>query len=123
LSFDPYLAHDGRIFKYNMHLDSNARKRKRVTHVRWFEPLSEGENSNKFIAVFEDGTLWVYFKESNHTTDSHRARLRFIVKPFQPGFPEVEKTATREQVLKWMEEHIESFNFEKFYPREFLAGK
>ena len=31
--------------------------------VKWFEAIEEGENPNKFIVVFDDGTLYVFFKE------------------------------------------------------------
>jgi hypothetical protein len=123
VNFDPFLVQRGRITRFNMHFDSPASKRKRVTHVKWFEPFTEGENSNKFIAVFEDGTIHVYFKESNHTIDRNREKVYYKSKPFQPGFPEEQRESTREKVLCWMQEHIETFDFEKFYPREFLNGK
>jgi len=70
--FDPTLTNDGQILRYNNDTNSIMHKPKRVTHVKWFEPFAEGENSNKFIVVFEDGTIYVYFKDSKHTNETSR---------------------------------------------------
>jgi hypothetical protein len=55
--FDPSLVDDGQILRYNADIHSLSQKRRKVTHVKWFEPYAEGENSNKFLAVFEDGLI------------------------------------------------------------------
>lgn len=69
---------------YNRELGdaSPARKKKKVTHIKWFEPYSEGENSNKFIAVFEDGTFFIYFKESKHRPDTSKQKIHYKTQPF-----------------------------------------
>jgi hypothetical protein len=68
--FDPWILNSGRVIRYNSDVDSTSRKKKRVSHVRWFEPLTEGENCNKFLIVFEDGTIYVNFRDSHHTSDT-----------------------------------------------------
>ena len=40
------------------------KKARKVDHVRWFEANQEGTNSNKFIVVFEDGTFYVFFRDT-----------------------------------------------------------
>jgi len=40
-----------------------------VEHVKWFESLNEGDNAIKFIVVFDDGTLYIYFKEAANSPD------------------------------------------------------
>ena len=54
------LVETGTIVKYNNIKD--VKKQRRVDHVRWFESMQEGVNSNKFIVVFDDGTLYVFFR-------------------------------------------------------------
>lgn len=36
-------------------------KRRRVEIVKWFEPISEEENVNKFLVVYEDGTIYIFY--------------------------------------------------------------
>ena len=59
--YDPFLIDHGNVIKFN-NLDG-IRKQRRVIMVKWFEAIEEGENPNKFIVVFDDGTLYVFFKE------------------------------------------------------------
>ena len=51
------------MLKFN-NIDGIAKKRK-VVMVKWFEAINEDENPNKFIVVFDDGTLYVFFKDSD----------------------------------------------------------
>lgn len=37
---------------------------KKVVLVKWFESAGEGVNPNKFIVVFEDATIYVFFRDS-----------------------------------------------------------
>ena len=37
--------------------------------VKWFESFNEGINPNKFIILFDDGTLYVFFKDSLMNND------------------------------------------------------
>lgn len=66
----------GRVLRYNSEQESQARKKRKVTHVRWFEPLNEGENNNKFLAVFEDGTIYVYFRDSRHSNETRGLKIK-----------------------------------------------
>lgn len=36
-------------------------KKRKVELVKWFEPYSESENVNKFLVVFDDGTIYVFY--------------------------------------------------------------
>lgn len=58
--YDPMLVEVGTIVKYNN--VKEVKKTRRVDHVRWFESMQEGVNSNKFIVVFDDGTFYVFFR-------------------------------------------------------------
>lgn len=75
LIFDPWITNAGRVIKYNSDIESSARKKKKVTHVKWFEPLTEGENCNKFMTVFEDGTIFVSFRDSEHKSENRSVKL------------------------------------------------
>ena len=47
--------------------------------VKWFEAFNEGVNPNKFIAVFEDGTMYVFFKDSQMNNDTAAETVRVPV--------------------------------------------
>ena len=79
---DPLLQGKGRVNRFNCDDDSKNRKPKKVTLVKWFEPSVEGENNNKFAAVFEDGSIYVFFKDSKHTQDSSKDKVKFTTEPF-----------------------------------------
>lgn len=53
-----------------------------MTLVKWFEPLREGENSNKFVVVFEDGTIYVFFKDCKQTNETIGSKIKYTVEPF-----------------------------------------
>jgi hypothetical protein len=74
--FDPTVMNSGKIIRYNTDNESTARKKKRVTHVKWFEPLNEGENCNKYLVVFEDGTIFVNFRDSKHNNDNRSQKIK-----------------------------------------------
>ena len=61
--YDPTLVDEGTVLKFN-NIDGISKKRK-VVMVKWFEAINEDENPNKFIVVFDDGTLYVFFKDSD----------------------------------------------------------
>lgn len=110
--FDPWLMDTGRIIRYNSDSDSVTRKKRKVMHVRWFEPLNEGENCNKFLVVFDDGTIYVFFRDSRHTSATKSQKL----KVGEPGAPDV-KEYTRDQVIALMQQEVGNFNFDKYYPK------
>lgn len=62
--YDPVLKDKGVVVKYNN--VKEVKKARKVDHVRWFEANVEGTNSNKFIVVFDDGTLYVFFRDLNY---------------------------------------------------------
>ena len=47
-------------------------KRKKVDIVRWYEDkpnCEKQENSNKFLAVFEDGTIYTFYKGNDDKSE------------------------------------------------------
>lgn len=112
LVLDPWLMPHGRTTRYNFVADSATRKKRKVTHVRWFEPLNEGENCNKFLVVFEDGTIYVFFRDSRHTNLTSKQKLKVGEK----GAPDI-KEYTRDQIIYLMQQEIGNFNFDKYYPK------
>lgn len=58
------LMGEGKITKYS-HSKPPCQKKRRIEIVKWFEPLSEKDNSNKFIVVYEDGTIYVFFVKNS----------------------------------------------------------
>lgn len=60
--FDPVLVEKGNVAKYN---SGEVKKEMKVEIVKWFEAMDEGENPNKFIVVFEDGSIYIFFREAN----------------------------------------------------------
>lgn len=40
-------------------------KKRRVEIVKWFEPSSEEENVNKFLVVYDDGTIYIFYTKPN----------------------------------------------------------
>ena len=59
-TFDPLLMGEGLIKRYAFYKPPLQKKR-RVEIVKWFEPSSEEENVNKFLVVYEDGTIYIYY--------------------------------------------------------------
>ena len=82
-------------------------KKRKVVMVKWFESFTEGQNPNKFIIVFEDGTLYVFFKDSLMNNDKANKTVKIPVtqkegegqiNPANVEFKEI----TREQIIKLM---------------------
>ena len=65
--YDPHLFDNGNVSKFN--ITDGIRKRRKVEMVKWFEAYDEGVNPNKFIVVFDDGTMYVFFKDSLMASD------------------------------------------------------
>ena len=61
--YDPQLKDRGVVIKYNQRQE--VKKSRKVVHVRWFEPMVVGQNSNKFIVVFDDGAIYVFFRDQS----------------------------------------------------------
>lgn len=53
---------DGKITKYYFNKPP-CNKRRRVEIVKWFEPISEEENVNKFLVVYDDGTIYIFYSK------------------------------------------------------------
>ena len=62
--YDPQLRDKGVVLKYNK--NPEVKKSRSVAHVKWFEPMIEGQNSNKFIVVFDDGAIYVFFRDKSN---------------------------------------------------------
>ena len=60
--FEPALIEKGTVVKYNNKKETLYEKK--VILVKWFEASEVGENTNKFIVVFEDGTIYVFFRDT-----------------------------------------------------------
>ena len=67
LIYDPCLFEAGQVIRFN-NLDG-IRKKTKVVLVKWFEAFDEGVNPNKFIVVFDDGTMYVFFKDSQMNSE------------------------------------------------------
>jgi len=93
---------DGKITKY-YHAKPPCQKRRRVEIVKWFEPLSEKENSNKFIVVYEDGTIYVFYVKKDE--DQKAAKLLQI-----DG-----KDVSVEKIVSTMQDAVENYDFNKHY--------
>ena len=72
--YDPVLRDKGVVIKYNN--KAEVKKNRRVSHVRWFESVKEGQNSNKFIVVSDDGTIYVFFRDLNYPEDTTKQIIR-----------------------------------------------
>lgn len=110
--FDPWLSNQGRIIRYNSDSDSTTRKKRKITHVRWFEPLNENENCNKFLAVFDDGTIYVFFRDSRHKKETKGQKI----KVGEQGAPDL-KEYTRDQIVMLMQQEVGNFDFDKCYAK------
>ena len=72
--YDPQLRDNGVVVKYNNHPE--VKKARKVEHVRWFESMVEGTNSNKFIVVFDDGTFYVFFRDTYYPENRNQTVIR-----------------------------------------------
>eukprot|EP00352_Strombidinopsis_acuminata_P005847 CAMPEP_0176368368 /NCGR_PEP_ID=MMETSP0126-20121128/22539_1 /TAXON_ID=141414 ORGANISM="Strombidinopsis acuminatum, Strain SPMC142" /NCGR_SAMPLE_ID=MMETSP0126 /ASSEMBLY_ACC=CAM_ASM_000229 /LENGTH=99 /DNA_ID=CAMNT_0017726577 /DNA_START=695 /DNA_END=994 /DNA_ORIENTATION=+ len=88
-------------------------KQKRVEHVKWFQAPNGTTNSNKFLAVFEDGTIYVFMKEFDNKDDYRKQMVR--VTP--------DKEYSREQIVTMMQGKVENFDFSKFYTKKVTTAK
>lgn len=104
-TFDPFLMgdHNGKITRY-YHQKPPCQKRRRVEIVKWFEPLNEREKSNKFIVVYEDGTIYVFY-----------------VKEEDPKIKNIlieGKEISTEKIISTMQEAVENYDFNKHYTQK-----
>ena len=127
------LIEDGAVVKYNN--QKQVRKSRKVEHVCWFESMQEGQNSNKFIAVFDDGTFYVFFRTKafeeqkldkviripKGSPDNSMQLYQLLNDPNfepRPGLPEY-KEYTREKIVKILQQSVEGVDFDKFYSTSF----
>ena len=66
--YDPQLKDKGVVMRYNN--KKEVKKCRKVDHVRWFESVIEGQNANKFIVVFDDGSIYVFYRDLKPPEDS-----------------------------------------------------
>jgi len=60
--YDPIIVEPSRVHRYNNDETMPFHKKKKPTIVKWVEPMGN-TNPNKFVAVFEDGCLYIYEKD------------------------------------------------------------
>ena len=129
--YDPQLKEKGIVVKYNNVVA--VKKSRKVDHVRWFEAMQEGTNSNKFIVVFDDGTFYIFFRDLNYSENRYPQTVRiptasnsnstFIYDQInapdfvpQPGTGQPEyKEYTREAIVKILQNTVEGFDFDQYY--------
>jgi len=94
---------EGKITKY-YHSKPPCQKRRRIEIVRWFEPLNEKEKSNKFIAVYEDGTIYVFYVK-----DEDPKPKNILIDG---------KEVSNEKIISTMQEAVENYDFNKHYTQK-----
>ena len=62
--YDPTLMDEARIWRFNQRKQSSSKTRQ-VEFIRWLESGSEDKNADKFIAVFSDGTFYIFYRPQN----------------------------------------------------------
>ena len=129
MCYDPVLKDNGVVVKYNNVF--SVKKARKVDHVRWFEAMVEGENSNKFVVVFDDGTHYVFFRDNYFPENRYDHVIRIPSSTYQnasaiyhqindrnfqpgPNSPDY-KEMTREQIIKTMQKEVEDFDFNAYY--------
>lgn len=105
--FDPLLMGEGKITKY-YHSKPPCQKRRRVEIVKWFEPLNEKENSNKFMVVYEDGTIYVFYVKNDKDND-------LTAKTVKVGEGKEQKDVLIEKIISTMQDAVENYDFSKHY--------
>jgi hypothetical protein len=109
-TFDPLLMGEGKITRFYFNKPP-CQKRRRVEIVKWFEPFSEEENVNKFLVVYEDGTIYIFYTKPQQTEEDKRT-----VKI--PGKDGAFKEVSVESVINIMQQSIENYDFNKHYSQE-----
>jgi hypothetical protein len=89
--------------------------------VRWFEPSSEQENVNKFLVVYDDGTIYVFYTTSSTATNGTGSGVQTqakeeMVLTFEHNGKQVE--IKRDKVISTMQKTVEGFDFDKHYTEE-----
>jgi len=86
-------------------------KRRRIELVKWFEPISEDENVNKFLVVYEDGTIYIFYTKPNAMEDDPKVQktVKFQAKDG------VQKEYPMETIINWMQQSVENYDFNKHY--------
>ena len=108
--FDPKMMHHGRIEKYSRS-SPPCDKRRRIEIVKWFEPFSEKENVNKFLVVYDDGTIYVYY--THKATKTPPPKEDVTLKFDSNGTP---MEVSRDKVISTMQSLVEKYDFNQHYP-------
>lgn len=112
-TFDPYLMGEGQITKYYYNRPP-CEKRKRIEIVKWFEPKNAEQNVNKFLVVYEDGTIYIFYVKNEDST-----ALKTVKFPDR----ETEKEVPQETIIHWMQSSVEDFDFDKYYTPSLVAER
>jgi hypothetical protein len=54
-------------------------KKRKVELVKWFEPYSESENVNKFLVVFDDGAIYVFYTNQDSKAEKEKDNVEIKV--------------------------------------------
>ena len=98
----------GRIIRYSF-TKPPVQKKRRVELVKWFEPISEEENVNKFLVVYEDGTIYIYYTKAESPDEDLK---RVITVATKDGGT---KDMTVEKIIQTMQTSVENYDFNKHY--------
>ena len=83
-------------------------KDKRPELVKWVEPIGK-QNATQFVAVFEDGVIYLYEKDVNYESKEDFTKIEII--ETKKG----EKPIMKADVVLEMQRQVENFDFEHLY--------
>ena len=71
-------------------------KKRKVLLVKWFEPYSETENVNKFLVVYDDGSIYVFYTNQDSKAEKERDSIDIKIGGQK-------KEVLRAKVIAWMQ--------------------
>ena len=54
-------------------------KKRKVELVKWFEPYSESENVNKFLVVFDDGSIYIFYTNQDSKAEKEKDNVEIKI--------------------------------------------
>ena len=100
---------DGKITKY-YHSKPPCIKKRRVEIVKWFEPSAEDLNVNKFLVVYEDGTIYIFYTKAHLAEEENKA---FKI-PSKDG---PTKEIPVDQIINMLQKSVEDYDFNVHYTK------
>lgn len=108
--YDPILVGQGTINVYNNDSKMPFFKDKRPEIVKWVEPIGKN-NATQFVAVFEDGCIYLYEKDVNYDIKEDFTKVVMPASAKKQG----DKPITKADVVVEMQRQVENFDFEQIY--------